>query len=261
MLAQRLLCLVRRQHHQVGADLSDELRAMFGLDFPSLLEHGRVAKQQFGVTSEFGSGGCGDLTSGRLGEHGEVPADQPGISCRMDGHDPADDEHPLSQRGEGPASYVGIGAVDEIVEKVVQFGRVAIEPMDLEVRLNDIAPAEHHRAFVIREPRAPLLDKPFDHGAAVGEPVLQREAVDDRDGRGLVQVAVEVGGLGQRASSRLAKRGPWVNATSSPFRSPARAISSWIEVGLVTVRSAASVICEVIACTISATPKVMIPTS
>lgn len=115
MLAQRLLCLVRRQHHQVGADLSDELRAMFGLDFPSLLEHGRVAKQQFGVTSEFGSGGCGDLTSGRLGEHGEVPADQPGISCRMDGHDPTDDEHPLSQRGEGPASYVGIDAVDEIV--------------------------------------------------------------------------------------------------------------------------------------------------
>lgn len=68
MLTQRLLRPVGWQHHKVGADLSDEVRAMLGLDLPGPPQQGRVAAEQFRVGGELVDGNLDDLPPSGLGE-------------------------------------------------------------------------------------------------------------------------------------------------------------------------------------------------
>lgn len=133
-----------------------------------------------------------------MGNAAEMPANQPGVSCRVDRHEPAHDEHSHAQPGEHPSPHTGVDAIDEIVEKVMQFHGVTIEPANLEAPLHDVAPAEHHLLLVITQPRTPLRDKPLDDGAPVRESVLQREVVDNQHSRALVQAAAAIGGLDQQ---------------------------------------------------------------
>ncbi|WP_190824637.1 hypothetical protein [Saccharopolyspora pogona] len=52
-------------------------------------------------------------------------------------------------------------------------------------------------ALAATQRRSPLRDEPFEHVTAIGQPVLQREAVDGEDGPALVENAVAIGRLEQ----------------------------------------------------------------
>ncbi|WP_010694363.1 hypothetical protein [Saccharopolyspora spinosa] len=68
--------------------------------------------------------------------------------------------------------------------------------MNFETRLDDVVPPEQHLPLVVARRRSPR-DEPFEHGTAIGQPVLQREAVDGEDGPALVENAVAIGRLEQ----------------------------------------------------------------
>lgn len=84
MLPQLVLRLIRRQHHQVGAEQGNEVSATLDLNLPRTPQVVGVAVQQFRMGDQRLEGGLCDLRPGGPGEGSEVLADQPGISGRVD---------------------------------------------------------------------------------------------------------------------------------------------------------------------------------
>jgi hypothetical protein len=90
------------------------------LDLPGFLEHGRVAAEQFRVGGELLRGRGGELLLRGFGVRSVGAGHHPGVGHGWEWHDPADDEHARTDLGESFPAHVGVDAVDEVVDEVVQ---------------------------------------------------------------------------------------------------------------------------------------------
>jgi hypothetical protein len=168
-----------------------------GLDLPGPLEQDGIAAEQFRMGRESLCGGDGDLLPCRLGEPGVDARHHPHVGGGVERHDPSDEEHARTDSGEPFPAHVGVDAVDEVVDEVVQQDGIPVEPADLETSFDDVVPAEQHLPLVVGQRRPPLSDEPFEHRAAVGQATLQHEVVHREDRGALVEKAVVVSGFEQ----------------------------------------------------------------